>query len=421
MVFFAKNSKNVDFRKLLTARFLFVIAVQIQTIVLGWHMYDITKDPLYLGFIGLAEALPALSFALPAGMFVDQHRPLRVYRFVLTVSLLSGLILLASQIPAAHFNHHLEIIALFACSFTTGFARAFNQPSVFAIMPRIVPRQNYSRYVAIMTTSMQSARIIGPALGGLLYAFIGVLGAAVVVCALLILAIGVAFLIRADIRASHTRTGSAVDDLFSGAKFVFRHKLLLPAMSLDMVSVFFGGVTALLPIYAAEILKVGPQGLGYLRAAPAVGAVIFGLALTRLEFRKNAGRWFFTAVAGFGVATLVFAVSRYYALSLGAMLFAGGFDSISMVIRSSTVQLSSPDHMRGRISAVNSIFIGSSNELGEFESGVAAKLLGVVPAAVFGGLVCLLTVGVTAAIAPALRALNLHELESEHQQKLSHS
>ena len=409
----------VDFRKLLTARFLFVIAIQVQTIVLGWHMYDITKDPLYLGFIGLAEAIPALSLALPAGMIVDHRRPITVYRLVLAGNLFSGFILLMSQIQAFHLTHNIEIVALFASSLTTGFSRAFHQPSIFAIMPRIVPRQNYSRYVATMTTSMQSARIIGPALGGLLYAYIGVLGAAAVVCTLLVLAIIVMFSIRRDLPPANIRADSALKELFSGAKFVLRHNLLLPAMSLDMVSVFFGGVTALLPIYASEILKIGPQGLGYLRAAPALGAVIVGLTLTRVEFRRRAGRFLFTAIAGFGAATIIFALSRDYALSLGALFFAGGFDSVSMVIRSSTVQLSSPDHMRGRISAVNSIFIGSSNELGEFESGVAAKLMGVVPAAVFGGVVCLLTVGVTATFARKLRALNLHELESAQNQKLA--
>ncbi len=415
------NSQFSDFFKLLTARFLFIIAVQIQTIILGWHMYDITKDPLYLGFIGLAEAIPALILALPAGMFVDRHKPLNIYRGVLAVGFLSCLVLALSQVHEFHLAHSIEVWALFASALISGGARAFNMPSVYAIMPRILPRQNYSRYVTYLTTSTQAARIIGPAIGGLLYAYVGVFSASAVACVFVLIAMVVALFIRKNLAAANPRaklnSRSSLNELFTGVKFVFRHKLLLPAMSLDMISVFFGGVTALLPIYAAEILHVGPQGLGYLRAAPAVGAVLVGFLLTRIEFRHKAGRWLFAAVAGFGVSTIVFAVSHNYALSLIAMFFIGGFDSISMVIRGTTVQLSSPDEMRGRISSVNAVFIGSSNELGEFESGVAAKIMGTIPAAVFGGVVCLITVATTVALAPALRALNLRELEVESNSK----
>jgi MFS family permease len=199
-------------------------------------------------------------------------------------------------------------------------------------------------------------------------------------------------------------------ELLSGLKFVFSHPILFPALTLDMVSVLFGGVTALLPIYAAEILFVGPKGLGILRGAPAIGAAVMSFLLIRFDIKKNAGRYLFFGVAGFGACILVFALSHNFILSLVALTLSGAFDSISMVIRTSAVQLSSPENMRGRISAVNSIFIGSSNELGEFESGVAAKFLGAMPAAVLGGVVCLLTVGVTALVSPKLRKLDLSHL-----------
>jgi hypothetical protein len=197
--------------------------------------------------------------------------------------------------------------------------------------------------------------------------------------------------------------------------FVIQDPILLPALSLDMISVFFGGVTALLPIYAAEILMTGPRGLGALRAAPAIGAAVMSFWLTILDIRERAGAWLFSAVTGFGVCILVFALSRSYVLSLVALTLSGAFDSVSMVVRMSAVQLSSPDSMRGRISAVNSIFIGSSNELGEFESGVVARLLGAVPAAVLGGVVCLATVVVVAFLSPRLRELNLEELQTAHK------
>jgi len=209
---------------------------------------------------------------------------------------------------------------------------------------------------------------------------------------------------------ARTEKKSIREELLIGVRFVFGHNILLPALALDMFAVLFGGVTALLPIYASDILSVGPKGLGVLRAGPAIGAVLTSFMLTRLDIRANAGRYLFIAVTGFGVSILVFAISKDFYLSLVALALSGAFDSVSMVIRTSAVQLASPENMRGRISAVNSIFIGSSNELGEFESGVAAKLMGTVPSAVFGGIICLLTAGFTAMLSPTLRKMNLHKL-----------
>ncbi|HEX2522586.1 MAG TPA: MFS transporter [Terriglobia bacterium] len=406
-----------DFKRLMAARFLSTLAVQIQAIVLGWRMYILTKDPLFLGLIGLAEAIPALGLALYAGYIVDRSRPLLVFRRVVEISLLSGFILLVSQLPSAGAGEQLQIVSLFLSSVLTGAARAFSQPAVFAIVPRIIDREALPRASAWMASSMQIARISGPALGGLFFGWMGVSASAGIVCVVLILAAGTLLFVQASPTPlqSSGKSESRRTELLSGARFVIRNPILLPALSLDMISVFFGGVTALLPIYAAEILMAGPRGLGALRAAPAIGAAVMSFWLTTFDIRERAGAWLFSAVTGFGVCILVFALSRSYVLSLLALTLSGAFDSVSMVVRMSAVQLSSPDSMRGRISAVNSIFIGSSNELGEFESGVVARLLGAVPAAVVGGVVCLATVVVVAFLSPRLRELNLEELQTAHK------
>ena len=406
-----------DFKRLMAARFLSTLAVQIQAIVLGWRMYILTKDPLFLGLIGLAEAIPALGLALYAGYIVDRSRPLLVFRRVVEISLLSGFILLVSQLPSAGAGEQLQIVSLFLSSVLTGAARAFSQPAVFAIVPRIIDREALPRASAWMASSMQIARISGPALGGLFFGWMGVSASAGIVCVVLILAAGTLLFVQASPTPlqSSGKSESRRTELLSGARFVIRNPILLPALSLDMISVFFGGVTALLPIYAAEILMAGPRGLGALRAAPAIGAAVMSFWLTTFDIRERAGAWLFSAVTGFGVCILVFALSRSYVLSLLALTLSGAFDSVSMVVRMSAVQLSSPDSMRGRISAVNSIFIGSSNELGEFESGVVARFLGAVPAAVVGGVVCLATVVVVAFLSPRLRELNLEELQTAHK------
>jgi hypothetical protein len=260
---------------------------------------------------------------------------------------------------------------------------------------------------------MQIARIGGPAFGGLVFGFFGAVVSSSIVCLLLLVASFVMILIKTDIPAPdhQGKHASIRDELLSGGKFVFKHPLLFPALSLDMISVLFGGVTALLPIFAEEILFVGPRGLGLLRAAPAVGATIMSLYLSNSD-RFRTGRALFLSVAGFGACILIFGLSRNFFLSIAALGLSGMFDSVSMVIRTSAVQLASPDHMRGKISAVNSIFIGSSNELGELESGIAAKLLGTVPSVYFGGIVCMLTVGLVAYLSPALRQLNLKNLDT---------
>ena len=401
-----------DFKKLISARFLFTFAVQMQAVVLGWRIYELLKDPLFLGFIGLAEAIPAIGLALYAGYLVDRMRPLLVYRRVMYISLLSGLVVLAEHIFAAQIPLQLQVGLLYLAAFLTGMARSFSQPAVFAALPKLVKRNQLMRATALSSSFMQVARVVGPAAGGLVFGFFGAICSSSIVCLLLLAANFTMFSIKKDIAPPEQKSkhASIKDELLSGVRFVFKHSILFPALTLDMISVLFGGVTALLPIFASEILLIGPEGLGILRAAPAVGATVMSLYLSRSNGMRT-GKWLLSSVTGFGICILLFGVSRNFYLSLFALVLAGSFDSISMVIRSAAVQLTSPDDMRGKISAVNSIFIGSSNEIGELESGLAAKLLGTVPAVYVGGIICLITVGVISILSPTLRNMDLKKLE----------
>lgn len=403
-----------DFKKLMTARFLFTFAVQMQAVILGWRMYELMQDPLSLGMIGLTEAVPAIGLALYAGYITDRSRPLKIYQGVLAMSLMSGLVVLFSQIFESHLSNYWQAGALYLASFLTGAARAFSQPAIFAFVPRLVDRKDLPKASAWMSTAMQVARIAGPAAGGLLYGFIGMTNTSWLVVLFLIAGTVALFRIQTNPEPlpASSRHSSRKQELLSGAKFVFSHPILLPALSLDMISVLFGGVTALLPIFAKEILMIGPKGLGALRAAPAIGATLMSFALTKFDVSRKAGSWLFTAVTGFGACILAFGLSHDFYLSLIVLALSGAFDSISMVVRSSAVQLASPDDMRGKISAVNSIFIGSSNEIGEFESGMVARLMGTVPSVIFGGVMCLVTVGVIAVISPTLRKMDLTKLKA---------
>jgi MFS family permease len=404
---------NPDFRKLVCARFFFTFAVQMQSVVLGWRIYELLKDPLALGMIGLAEAVPAIGLALYAGYLVDRMAPLKVYRNVIFVSLLSGVLVLSEHVLDDKLNLFTQAAMLYSASVLTGVARAFSQPSIFASVPRIVGRATLLRATALMSSAMQVARIGGPAFGGLVFGFFGAIAASGIVCLFLLFAVASMAVMKLVLPppSSFHQHASIKDELLSGGRFVFNHPVLFPALTLDMISVMFGGVTALLPIFAEDILAVGPKGLGILRAAPAVGATLMSFYQSRATYRGGRkGKTFLTAVGGFGLCILVFGLSRNFYLSIFALLMSGVFDSVSMVTRSSAVQLFSPDHMRGKISAVNSIFIGSSNEIGELESGIAAKLIGTVPAVYLGGVVCLLTVAAAAYFSPALRPLDLEEL-----------
>jgi len=392
---------NPNFRWLVIARFLFVLGTQIQAVLMGWQMYDLTHDPLQLGLIGLAEAGPALSLALFSGWLVDQFNPLKFYRMTLVLSF--GSLWLASL--ATEPKH------LFIAGILTGVARSFTSPAANSIIPRIVSRDEIKRSSAFTTIAFKAGMVIGPGIAGLLLAVQGY----VLPYRVAMVSVVIAFFCVLMIDYSHPKVVKAknpalLHELLVGVKYVFKHPVLLSVMSLDMFAVLFGGVVAMLPIYAAEVLHMGPNGLGWLRASPAIGAIFMSLYLIKKPISKNAGPALLWSVFGFGVCILVFGLSTNFWISFAALALSGALDAISMVIRSAAVQLFSPESMRGRIAAVNAIFIGSSNEIGQFESGVAAKLLGTVPSVLFGGTMTLVTVFAVFLGSKKLRHLNLDEV-----------
>ncbi len=397
-----------DFRRLVTARLLFTIGTQMQAVVTGWLIYELYRDPLYLGLIGAVEALPALGLALVAGYLVDRSNPVHVYRGVLVVSLASALMLFASTVLAGDVSVAERATLIYASAFLTGLARGFTSPAVYSMMPQMVPREALAASSAWLTSAFQVAAVGGPALGGLIFGFGGARLATLIQVALLVLGFIVFLGIQLQPKVVKRVKGEPIlENLLVGVRYVFKNQYLLSALSLDMFAVLFGGVTALLPLFASDILNVGPEGLGLLRAAPAVGALFVSVFLIRRPIRKNAGRILLASVAAFGLCILGFGVSESFWISALILALSGAVDAVSMVVRGTVVALHSPEHMRGRIAAVNSMFIGSSNELGALESGVAAKLLGTVPSVVFGGTMTLIVVAVTAWRAPKLRELEL--------------
>ena len=431
--------------RLMAARFFSTFATQMLAVVVGWQVYAHTHSPLALGAVGLAEALPALSLALWAGFTVDHGDPERIFRTVLACTGVAALALWFTFWRAPAGGDNVALAALYAVSVAMGAARAYYQPCNTVLLPKLVTPAELPRAAALGGSTMQLARVLGPALGGLIYGFVGPLGALSVVCVLLVasvLALGRRNLlpkvtpaavhrpdapVRADgvdgadgLTAAASLAHGPADSvakaaprlttaLFEGVHYVRRSPVLLSALSLDMVCVFFGSVTAVLPIFAEQVLMCGPKGLGVLRAAPAFGAVMASLVLARVDVRPRAGVALLWAVAGFGGCTLAFALSRNFALSLAILVLSGMLDSVSVLVRQLIVQLMSPAHMRGRIAAVNAMFIGSSNEIGELESGVAAAALGLVPSVLFGGTVCLVVLAVTAARVGTLRRLDLRQ------------
>ncbi len=400
-----------DFSLVVAARFLFSFAVQIQAVVIGWQVYDLTHDPLYLGLIGLAEAIPALTLALISGYVVDRGNPLKIYRNVILLSLCSAALLFGLSTGMINIPEQSKLPWIYLAALITGTARGFSGPALNSLIPRLVERKVLHITSAWVTSAFHFASVAGPALGGILYAWAGPKLPYGMGCTLLLISIGCLAGVRHKIALNlKPETQPIFERLTSGIRFVFGHQLLISALTLDMFAVLFGGATALLPIFAGEILSIGPTGLGILRAAPAAGALIASLLLVRFPVSHGAGKTLLSCITGFGLCMIGFGLSRDFTLSLIFLVMSGALDSVSMVIRQAIVQLCSPDEMRGRVAAVNSFFIGSSNELGAFESGVAAKLLGTVTAVVFGGCVTLVSVAVAGVRAPKLRAMDLSKL-----------
>ena len=390
------------FRWFTASLFPATLAQQVQAVVVGWQIYALTRDPLALGLIGLSEALPFIGIALFAGHVADRVDRRRISLVSLGVMLLCAATLFALSFHLAPGSRVWPIYGVIAVS---GVARSFLTPSRAALAAELVPRELFPRAAAWRSAAWQLAAVIGPALGGLLYGFGSARLAYGVAATLHLLAVGCLAQVRRTVVVAESATDSVWESLGVGVRFVLHQPVVLGAMTLDMFSVLFGGAVALLPIFASEILRVGPEGLGIMQAAPAVGAVSMSLWLTHRPPIRRAGRALFFAVAGFGLSIIGFGLSRSFALSVALLVASGLCDMVSVVIRSTLLQVFTPHHLLGRVSAVNSIFIGSSNEIGAFESGVAAKLLGTVPSVLFGGTMTLIVVAATAWRVPQLRRL----------------
>jgi len=377
--------RNADFTRYIAARFLGSIAVQMQTVAVGWQIYEVTRRPLDLGLIGLSQFLPFVLLILPAGHFADTRDRRRILVACYVLLLLCALLLLAFAWRGLH-----SAWPVFGAMTLFGVARAFAMPASQALLPNLVDRQHFGKAVALNSSLWQVSTIVGPALGGLLY-----LAGAATVYATVATLLAISLVMLATLRrgaANDAASAAPLDRnaLLEGLRFVRGRRPVLGAISLDLFAVLFGGATALLPVYAADVLHVGPSGLGWLRAAPGVGAALTGLVLSVHPVTQRVGRWMFGGVILFGLATLVFGVSTSFWISLAALTVLGAGDMVSVYIRHLLVQLETPDDIRGRVSAVNAVFIGASNELGEFESGLVAALLGAVPAVIVGGSATLL-------------------------------
>lgn len=398
---------NHAFLKLLAFRIQIVLAYQIMAVVVGWHIYEITHDTLALGLIGLAEVLPYFCSALFAGHAVDHFYSRRIFG-VLAASLLciNALTLTLISLGLVGGDPTLWIYGSIAF---TGIARAFIAPSYSTLFALILPRKDFAKASSIGSAVFQSGLVIGPALGGLLVGFASK-SVAYSIATLLCLGSAMAMLsirVKEPKRSESTPVFTSIGE---GLRFVFSNQIVLGALSLDMFAVLFGGAVAMLPAFIQDVYHLGPEGLGIMRAAPAVGAIFTGLWLTRHPINLHAGRWLLWAVAGFGICIIGFALTTYFWIAAFLLLLSGIFDGISVVMRTTIMQLATPDSMRGRVSSINGIFIGSSNELGAFESGIAARLMGLVPSVIFGGLMTLSVVGITARFAPQLRRLELKDL-----------
>jgi MFS family permease len=398
-----------DYRLFITVRFFTTIAFQMQGLIVAWQVYSLTRDPLQLGLIGLAEALPFIAVALYAGHVADLYNRKRIILLFILLFFLGTLILLAFSHHATRLYALFGILPIYIVVAFSGISRAFIYPSVIALMAQLVPRELYANASTWNSTAWHVAAITGPAVGGLVYGFFG--PDIAYLCVALFVLISIVMLAAVKrYPVPHTEEKETLyQRLATGIRFVFSNHVLLGSMTLDMFAVLFGGAVAMLPIFAAEVLHVGPQGLGFLRAAPMAGAVIMSLVLAYRPPARNAGRWLFIAVTGFGLSIVCFAISKNFYLSLLLLMLSGMFDNISVIIRATTLQLITPDEMRGRVASVNSIFIGSSNEIGSFESGVAAKIMGLVPSVIFGGGITVLIAGITARFNPKLRKLDLNK------------
>ena len=409
-----------EFNVFLSLRFAMVFAWSMQFIIIEWEVYRLTKSALSLGMIGLMEVIPAIGMALFAGHIVDQkEKKGMLVKCILGFSIISfGLFLLTWPRVVSDWSTDTILYSIYFMVFLGGLVRAFLGPTIFSLMSLIVPKKAYPNAATWSSSVWQIGSVVGPAVAGFSITWIGVHWSMCTIFACSVFALLTLTQISKKPILNPKIGEPIMESLKEGIKFVYTNKSILGALTLDMVAVLFGGAVALLPIFAQDILKVGPEGFGILRAAPAVGALLTMFVSAHLPFYKNAGIKLLAAIFGFGVCIIVFGLSTWFWLSVFALFMSGVTDGISVVIRQTILQLKTPDSMRGRVAAVNSIFVGSSNELGAFESGLTAKLMGTVSAVVFGGSMTLLIVVFTGIKLPGFRNLDLQKDLEEHENQI---
>jgi MFS family permease len=404
--------KIPEFRNFICARVCVTLAIQIQATVVGWQMFELTHDALSLGLIGAAEAIPAIGVSLYAGHIADVVERRKIILIAVSLLLFCSAALLSFTVEPAKFLLSYGPIAIYSVIFISGLARGFLSPANFSFMPQLIPRSLYANAVTLNSTFWEASSIGGPLIAGFI-AFMfpkNLITLSYVVDALLMTG-GLLFYFNIPNKPLPpiTKEQGIFEKIKAGLKFVFKHQIILSAISLDLFAVLFGGAVALLPIFAKEILHTGPAGLGLLRSAPAIGAVLMAVFITHNPIKRHVGKILLGCVAGFGICMIAFALSTNIYLSLFVLMMSGAFDSVSVIVRGMLIHTHTPENMKGRVAAVNSMFVGSSNEIGALESGVAAKYLRVVPSVVFGGCMTLLVVIIT-----SWRAKKLRTLDSAH-------
>ena len=406
-----------EFNIFLLLRFIMVFSWSMQFIVIEWEVYSLTKSALSLGIVGLMEVVPAILMALFAGHFVDQNEKKGLlFKCIIGFFIISlGLFLLTWEPFRGNLSAKTILYSIYFLVFLGGIIRSFLGPTIFSLLSLIVPKNLYANAATWSSSVWQISSVLGPAVAGFSITIIGVYGSMLSILACSLLAL-IALSQISTKPILNPKIGEPImQSLKEGVKFVYNNKTILGALSLDMVAVLFGGAVALLPIYAQDILKVGPEGFGVLRAAPALGAFITMFISAYVPLNKNAGMKLLFSIFAFGICIIVFGISTLFWLSVIALFLSGVVDGISVVIRQTILQLKTPDHMRGRVAAVNSIFVGSSNELGAFESGLTAKLMGTVTSVVFGGTMTLIIVAFTGFASPTFRKLDLQKDIDENQ------
>jgi MFS family permease len=405
--FAAMHVKN--FRLYILFRIFLTMAALMQSVIVGWQIYDITHNVLWLGFIGLTEVIPQVSISLFAGHFTDIWDRRKMVNYSIILLITGAIILLVYSINIDFFFPRYGVFPIFITIFLTGLTRGIISPAQVALFGQLIPRNLYANAATWNSANWQMAMVLGPAIGGMVYGFWGIVPAYSLVLGFFVLAFFLIMLIKTKKHEVLESNEGVLTRIKTGINFVFQTPELLGAFTLDMFAVLFGGAVAMLPVFASDILHIGPQGLGLLRACPAIGATIMAVIMMFRPPVKETGKVLFISVTGFGLSMIAFALSKNFILSGIILIISGAFDNISVVIRGTILQLFTPDHMRGRVASVNSIFIGSSNELGAFESGVTAKIMGLVPSVVFGGFMTLAVVFTTIKVNKSLRRLSLKD------------